>query len=194
MNRVASVRLVTLAAAFLPATASAHSGVGSHGSPFLSGLAHPLLGADHLLAMVAVGLLAAMSGGRAFWAYPAAFLGAMALGGLIGFGGIGLPVIEPTILASVVVLGAAVAFAVRPPLALACGVIAAFGLAHGYAHGLEGPVQGGLTYAAGFVIATSGLHLLGLGAGLAAGGPRRLAFARALGGLTGLAGVALILG
>ena len=62
----------------------------------------------------------------------------MVVGGLLGFGGAALPVIEPTILASVIVLGLAIAFALRPPLALACAVIALFGVAHGYAHGLEG--------------------------------------------------------
>jgi hypothetical protein len=66
-------------------------------------------------------LFAAMTGGRARWAYPASFVGAMVMGGMLGFGGAALPVVEPTILASIVVLGAAIAFALRPPLPLACG-------------------------------------------------------------------------
>ena len=102
--------------------------------------------------------------------------------------------IEPTILASVVVLGAAIAFALRPPLLLACGVIALFGMAHGYAHGLEAPGLGGLPYAAGFVVATSILHGAGLALGFGVGSLGRPALARGMGALACLGGVALILG
>lgn len=187
---IAGLPIASLAA---PGAALAHTGLGAHGSPFVSGLLHPILGTDHLLAMIAVGLLAGMTGGRARLAYPASFLAAMILGGALGYGGAMLPVVEPAILASVVILGAAAAFALRPPLALACGLIALFGLAHGYAHGLEGPALGGLTYGVGFVIATTGLHLVGLAAGSVAGA-RRPVLARALGGLTAAAGLALALG
>jgi urease accessory protein len=189
MNRRALAVLLSL----LPTAGLAHTGIGAHGGAFASGLLHPLLGPDHLLTMVAVGLFAAMTGGRARWAYPVSFVAAMVIGGLLGFEGAALPVIEPTILASVVVLGAAIAFALRPPLPLACAVIAILGLAHGCAHGLEGPELGGLTYAAGFLLATSALHLLGLGLGYLAGSPGRPAFARALGGAACATGVALFL-
>ena len=163
-------RIASAVAMLLPTAAFAHTGIGPHThSAFGSGFVHPFLGADHLLAMLAVGLFAAMTGGRARWAYPASFVAAMILGGFLGFEGAALPVIEPTILASVVVLGAAIAFALRPPLALACGVIALFGMAHGYAHGLEAPGLGGLAYAAGFVAATAALHGVGLALGSAAG-------------------------
>lgn len=185
--------------ALLPVAAMAHSGVGAEvgagvgagAMPLHAGLMHPLLGADHLLTMVAVGVFAAMTGGRAVWAYPASFVGAMLLGGFLGFQGMALPVIEPAILASVLVLGAAIALALRPPFGLACATIGLFGVAHGYAHGLEGPALGGLPYAAGFVISTAGLHALGLGLGFLAGAFGRPAFARGLGGLTAAAGLFL---
>lgn len=183
--------LLTLAA-LLPTAALAHTGAGAHGSPFVSGLAHPVFGADHLLAMVAVGLFAAMSGGAARLAYPASFLGAMILGGALGYGGAALPAVEPAILASVIILGAVIALAARPPLALACGVIALFGVAHGYAHGLEGPALGGALYGAGFALSTAALHLAGLLIGSAAGAASRPAIARGLGGLTCLAGAFLV--
>ena len=183
--------LPLLAFLLAPAAAMAHTGIGAHGAPFQSGFLHPFLGADHMLAMVAVGLFAAMSGGRATWAYPASFIGAMVLGGFLGFEGAELPVIEPTILASIVVLGAAIACALRPPLLLACGVIGLFGMAHGYAHGLEGPELGGAPYAAGFVIATAILHGIGLALGFAGATLGRPALARTLGALTAAAGVAL---
>lgn len=180
--------------ALLPTAAAAHTGVGAHGAPLAAGLSHPFLGADHALAMLAVGLLAAMTGGRARWLYPASFVAAMIVGSLLGARGVALPVIEPAILASVIVAGAAIAFAVRPPIAPACAVIAGFGLAHGYAHGLEGPALGGLPYIAGFAIATATLHALGLGLGLTALSLRRPAVARTLGGLTLLAGLVLAAG
>ncbi len=190
------MRLTPLLAAALliPGAAFAHTGIGAHGgSPFAAGFLHPLLGADHVLTMIAVGLFAAMTGGRARWAYPCAFVAAMVGGGLAGFEGADLPVIEPTILASVVVLGAAIAFAIRPPLPLACGVIALFGAAHGYAHGIEAAGLGGLPYALGFVLATSILHGVGLGLGFGAGSLGRPALARGLGALTCLGGVLLVL-
>ncbi len=71
--------LPLLAFLLAPAAAMAHTGAGAHGTPFESGLLHPILGADHLLTMVAVGIFAAVSGGRALWAYPASFVGASRL-------------------------------------------------------------------------------------------------------------------
>ena len=96
----------------------------------------------------------------------------MVLGGVLGAGGAVLPGVEPAILASVVVLGAAAAFAVRAPLGVACAVIAAFGMAHGTAHGLEAPALGGAGYGLGFLLSTAALHLAGLAVwgGAAAGG------------------------
>lgn len=47
---------------------------------FVDGLLHPLLGVDHLLVMLAIGLWAAMRGGRALWLLPMTFLTAMGAG------------------------------------------------------------------------------------------------------------------
>ncbi len=186
--------LLIATAPLFPGAAFAHAGIGAHGgSPFAAGLLHPFLGADHLLAMVAVGLFAAMIGGRALWAHPGGFVAAMILGGFLGFEGARLPIIEPTILASVVVLGAAIAFAIRPPLLVACGVIALFGVAHGYAHGLEAPEFGGWTYAAGFVLATAILHGIGLALGFLGGSLGRPTLARGIGALACVGGFAMML-
>lgn len=168
-----------------PTLALAHTGAGDHGA-FASGLAHPLFGADHLLAMLAVGLWAALSGGRALWAYPAAFMVAMLAGGVLGAGGVALPVIEPAILASVVLAGAAAALALNVSLSVALAGLVLFGAAHGYAHGFEGPGGGG--YAAGVLLATAALHALGIA--LARLG---MTTARLIGGGVALAGVALAL-
>src|SRR3712207_6167210 len=73
-------RSAFLALALLLATpAFAHPGAGPHGG-FAHGFAHPILGFDHVLAMVSVGLWAGLVGGRAVWAWPAAFVAVMAAG------------------------------------------------------------------------------------------------------------------
>lgn len=180
------MKRVLLPLLLVPGTAFAHTGhAGDH--PFLSGLTHPAFGTDHLLAMVAVGLWAAVIGGRAMWALPVAFVSAMLLGGLLGSVGAPLPGVEPMILASVVALGVLTALALRPGLAAAMGFVALFGLFHGHAHGAEGPATGLASYAVGFVLATMGLHLAGVAIGRLAQG----ALPRVIGGLTAVAGVAL---
>jgi len=181
MTRLALI----LVAIMTPGLALAHAGHGEQ-SHFFSGLSHPLLGPDHLLAMVAVGLWAAVAGGRALWAMPLAFMAGMLGGGVLGFGGAALPVVEPAILASVIVIGALSALALRVPLGAALPGLVLFGLAHGFAHGLEGP--GGAAYAAGFLIATGGLHLAGIGAARLG-----LRLARGVGAAVALGGVALAL-
>jgi len=180
-------KLPLLTALMLPTAALAHTGQGA--GSLAAGMMHPIGGLDHVLAMVAVGLWAAQAGGRAVWAAPLAFVGAMLAGGAMGMAGIGFPAVEPMILASIVVLGAVVALAARVPLIPALAVIALFGLAHGHAHGAEGPATGMAAYGLGFALATAALH----GAGLALGfGLSRLAFAVRMLGL-GAAGAGLVL-
>lgn len=162
-----------------------------------SGLLHPLTGADHLLAMVAVGLWAAMAGGRALWALPAAFVSAMLTGYLLALSGIALPMVEPMILASVIALGAVIAFAARLPLGASVAMVAAFGLAHGAAHGAEVGGSGQFVFGVGFTLATALLH--GAGVGIADGlarrttPARRMAVLRGLGTATAVAGLAMAL-
>ncbi|MES2818542.1 MAG: HupE/UreJ family protein [Pseudomonadota bacterium] len=148
--------LLTLALLF-PALAWAHPG--HEASGLLAGIAHPLLGLDHLLAMLAVGLWAAQQQGRARLAMPLTFLACLLLGGLLGFAGLNLPGLESGIAASVLALGLLVALAARPPLGLALPLTALFALAHGLAHGLELPaLTSPAGYALGFMAATAGLH------------------------------------
>jgi urease accessory protein len=137
-------------------------------------------------------LLAAVMSGRALWALPLGFVGAMAAGGAMGNAGVALPDVEPVILASVIVLGAALALAWRPPLAVAVAAVAVFGFAHGAAHGLEGPQAGVLAYGLGFVLATAGLHLVGIAAGMGLERLGRAAGPRMLGGAATVAGVVLL--
>ena len=183
-----------LAAALLLAASPAlgHTGQGGHVHGLLDGLAHPVSGWDHLLAMVAVGLWAGVAGGRALWAWPAAFVGGMLLGGAAGMAGIALPGVEHLILGSVLLLGLATAFAVKPPVALGAGLIVLLGLTHGNAHGLEAPADAsGLTYALGFALATAALHAAGVGLALGTRQLRGQWLARGLGLGVALGGVAL---
>jgi urease accessory protein len=180
--------LALLAAALLlPAPAFAHVGDGLHHG-LMAGFLHPFSGADHLLAMVMVGLWAGLSGGAARLALPGAFLGAMALGGLLGFAGVALPGVEAGILASVIVLGALSALAVRLPLALGMALVAGFGLLHGAAHGVE---LGGVALL-GAVGGTAVLHGAGLALGNTAAPWGRRA-AQLAGGATAMAGLVLAL-
>lgn len=159
---------VALLLAALAGPALAHTGAGST-SGFAAGLHHPMGGLDHLLAMVAVGVLAAQLGGRALWAVPAAFVGMMLVGGLAAMAGIGLPLVELGIAGSVVILGAVIALGRRLPLAGAVALAGVLAVFHGHAHGLEMPAAAsGLAYAAGFALATATLHVAGLGLGLGA--------------------------
>lgn len=190
--------LAFLAAAMLfPGLAHAHTGVGdAHG--LMHGFEHPIGGLDHVLAMVAVGLFAAVLGGRALWAVPAAFVLTMAVGGLVGMSGFELPFVEIGIALSVVVLGLAVAFRVHLPTLAAMALVGFFAIFHGYAHGAEAPADAsGLGYALGFMLATALLHGAGvaLGLGLGRAGERSGGLVlRAGGGAITLAGVAILAG
>jgi len=146
-------------------TAFAHAQQGQ-AAGFLTGLGHPLSGLDHVLAMVAVGLWGAQLGSPAIWLLPVAFPLVMAMGGMLGLIGMPLPGIEYGIAASAILLGAAVMFEVRPPLAVAAILVGFFAVFHGHAHGTElPPGQSALLYSLGFVIATGCLHATGIGIG-----------------------------
>jgi urease accessory protein len=133
-------------------------------SSFLAGVAHPLSGLDHIAVMIAVGLWAALKGGRALWVWPAAFVGLMLLGGALGMAHVALPFVEPGILASVVALGLLVALAVDLPVITGAAIVGVFALFHGHAHGSEAASTiSGTEYMAGFALATATLHLVGIG-------------------------------
>jgi urease accessory protein len=168
------MRFLTLVALLVVGASPAFAHVGPHAGfgaaeSFAAGIAHPLSGLDHVTVMVAVGLWAALKGGKALWAWPAAFVGVMLIGGALGMAHVGLPFVEPVILASVVALGLMVALAVELPVGVGAAVIGAFALFHGHAHGVEVAEDiGGLEYMAGFAIATAALHATGIGFALVA--------------------------
>ena len=162
--------LFFIAASALSTSASAHTGAEFHiHNSFLSGLAHPLLGPDHLAAMVAVGLwsaLAARSAGRDLLWGPVGFAAMLLAGAVLGLQGMALPAVEPMIAASLLVTGLLVVSRLRVPGLLAALGVGVFAVFHGVAHGVElaGSDSAWQTLA-GMLAATVLLH----GAGLAAG-------------------------
>ncbi|MCA0871695.1 HupE/UreJ family protein [Seohaeicola saemankumensis] len=174
--------------------ALAHTGEG-YGGGFVAGFSHPILGWDHVAAMVAVGLWGAFLGAPAIWILPVVFPLVMALGAVAGILGIPIPGIETGIALSAVVLGLMIVFAVKPPIWVAAVIVGAFAIFHGYAHGTELPATvNAFAYAVGFVISTGLLHLLGIAFGLLVKWPAGRVAVRGVGGLISLAGVAFITG
>jgi urease accessory protein len=190
-------KLLAAALVLAAGPALAHTGAGLHDS-IGAGVLHPILGTDHLLAMVAVGILAAAQGGRALWALPAAFVAGMAGGLGLGLGGLALPMLESVILASVIVLGAALALAARPPLLAGIVMAALFGVFHGTAHGSELGTAAALPFALGVLGATAFLHAAGVALGglvlRLAGRPDAGLPLRFLGAGVGFGGVMLAFG
>jgi urease accessory protein len=155
-----------LTALLLPAVAFAHAEEGVAGG-FVAGLLHPVLGFDHLVAMVAVGLWGAQLGSPAIWLLPITFPIVMAIGALLGVAGVPLPGVEVGIAGSALVLGTMVAFNVRPALWVAATIVGIFAIFHGHAHGTEVPnAVNPLAYGVGFVVSTGCLHLTGILIGL----------------------------
>jgi urease accessory protein len=168
--------------------AFAHLNPVEHGS-LSAGLSHPFSGADHILAMIGVGLWAAILGGRAIWAVPAAFLIAIMAGFAAALAGAPLPFVEPVIAASVVVLGLLALVALRVPTYVGMAMVGFFALFHGYAHGGELGEAGALPFMAGFVLATAILHGIGVTIGVVAARFGGAFVTRLAGGLTALGGL-----
>ncbi|MDO8264286.1 MAG: HupE/UreJ family protein [Gallionella sp.] len=175
----------------LPISALAHTGTGQS-TGFSTGFMHPAGGADHLLAMLAVGLWAAQTGGRAAWAVPGTFVSMMLAGGVLGMSGVHVPYMEAGIVVSVLVLGVLIAGAFKLPLAISGLLVGIFAVFHGHAHGAEMPIAvGAVSYSAGFALATALLHAAGI---LAGTGLRKLnieKITRFAGGAIALSGIYL---
>jgi urease accessory protein len=184
---------VATALLLLSTPAFAHTSETAGG--FLAGLAHPVFGPDHVVAMVAVGLWGAFLGAPAIWLLPIVFPLVMALGGVLGIVGVPLPAVETGVASSAIVLGLMVALAARPPLWVAAVLVGAFAIFHGYAHGKELPDgANAVAFSAGFVIATGLLHLTGIAFGLLARWPAGRLAVRGAGGVIALVGVAYLSG
>jgi urease accessory protein len=164
LHRITNMlRLLLAGILFVLSASSANAAVSS----FLIGFMHPVLGFDHLLAMLAVGLLSVQIGGRAIWTVPAAFVLFLAAGGLMGMTGIALPEVEAVIALSVLLLGLAIAAETRMPIVIAMVFVGFFAVFHGHAHGAEVPSMAEpWKYVFGFVAASAALHLTGVATGI----------------------------
>lgn len=180
----------TAATVLVAVPALAHPGHGALG--LADGLAHPVTGPDHLLAMVAVGVVAATDLRHRIWAAPAAFVGGMVVGGVAGLAGVPFPGAEQVVVGSVILLGLVVAGALHGRSRWLLPVLVAVGVAHGHAHGAEAPAAAHpALYLVGFLAATVALHGVGAGVGTTVRG-RDLVRA-GLGGATVVAGTLLLL-
>jgi urease accessory protein len=188
--RLSSLLLLAWLAA--PASLLAHQR-GGEAKGLLSGLSHPVSGADHIVAMIAVGLWGAQLGPPAVWLLPVTFPMVMAFGGTLGLLGVKIPGIEIGIALSAIGLGAAVLFEARPKLGVAAVLVGFFAIFHGHAHGTELPAgANGILYSIGFVIATGLLHATGIGIGLIHRWPAGKAALRVAGAGIALAGLAFL--
>ena len=175
----------------LVSPALAHTGVGQTDS-FASGIAHPLHGADHILAMLAVGLWGVLAGGRAIWVWPMAFVATMLAGFTVATLGLQMPFVEPAIWSSIIILGLLVALAVKAPVWLGAAMTGLFAFFHGHVHGTEAVSGNLIPYTVGFALATAGLLAAGIWLGFFAERSIGKLAVHAMGGLTVLVGIALI--
>ena len=166
MNRARALfALASVLLVMAPTAALAHR-TEDVGGGLVSGFLHPILGPDHLVAMVAVGLWGAQLGRPLLIVLPLTFPLVMAFGGLLGVLKFPLPGVELGISVSALVLGLVVAFAFRAPVWLAVTLVGVFAIFHGYAHGEELPrADSAIAYGIGFVVSTGLLHLAGIGIG-----------------------------
>ncbi|WP_029044741.1 HupE/UreJ family protein [Cupriavidus sp. amp6] len=175
MNRSACLRLAlgtTLTAAATAALAHPGHDAATVGASLWAGLAHPFTGADHLLAMAAVGVWSALVARSAAdtLRLPLVFVALMLAGAALGLAGMALPAVEPMIAVSLLVVGLMLALRAQLPAWAGALLVGGFAVFHGYAHGAELPAAAEampavLAYVGGFAVATMALHLLGIGAG-----------------------------
>lgn len=193
-HRLAFAGLLLASMSTVPAAALAHSEAGFNGG-LASGFWHPILGWDHVVAMVAVGLWGAFLGMPAIWFLPVVFPLVMSFGAVLGVAGLPLPAVEAGIAVSAIVLGALITAAARLPMWAAGAIVAAFAIFHGYAHGTELPIAANpFGYAAGFVVATGLLHLVGIAFGMLVRWPAGKYAIRAGGALISAVGLAFLFG
>lgn len=185
---------VSVAALALSSPALAHSGAHSDGG-FLAGLTHPLFGLDHLLAMVAVGLWAAVSEPRRWWVAPAGFLFGMLASMGLALSGFAVLASESLILLSVILFGSLALFAAKlPPIAAFAGA-AVLASAHGAAHGAEIPVSGtAVVFACGVMLTTALLMTAGTTVGLTTRHLQVGRIGRVLGGVLAATGLVMVVG
>jgi len=159
-------RIVLLIISFL-FSSSAYAHLADAQIGFMSGLTHPVLGVDHLLAMLAVGIVSVQLGEKYVFVVPSVFVVLMIIGAFVGVAGISVPFVEIGISLSVLLLGLVIII-VRSDRFwyVVMFFVGYFGFLHGYAHGAEIPEAiDPIFFGGGFFASTVTIHLLGVGIG-----------------------------
>jgi len=157
------MKIISIIFLFLFFASSAYAHESGAVGGFITGLLHPVLGFDHLLAMVSVGIISGQLNGKAIWAVPLSFVLMMLLGGLIGIQEVVLPLVEIAIGLSVLCLGVAIAAYKKFPFLLMMVFVGFFAIFHGHAHGTEMPyISDAVFYSLGFIVGTTLIHIVGL--------------------------------
>ncbi|MEI8155148.1 MAG: HupE/UreJ family protein [Hyphomicrobiales bacterium] len=133
-----AVGAAVLLVALMAAPAEAHHAMGGRTpSTFLegllSGLAHPVIGLDHLAFIVAMGVVVGVAGLNL--AFPALFIVASAIGVALHVRGMSLPAAEVLVALSVLIAGSLIALARSIQASVWAALFAVAGLVHGYAFG-----------------------------------------------------------
>ncbi len=191
--KIKSISLLAFLLSLSSLPAHAHTGIGAVDG-IVDGLLHPLIGLDHLLVMLAIGLWSAMRGGRALWLLPATFLIAMGASAVLHFAGLSMTTAESWVAFSVLASGVLVWRNTTMSSALAVALVAVFAVGHGYVHAAElANGADALGYSAGFLMTTT--MLLGLGVAVGILGVARLKMiSKGFGLLCAVVGVSLLVG
>ena len=163
-----TTKLLTTLALLATSTATlAHTGHGTHAeASLMSGLLHPLLGLDHLLAMAAIGFWSMRQSKVMQRGTPLFMIGGMFLGAGLAFAGLSIPGVETGIALSVMLAGVLIATLAKLPTAVGGTLVAAFMVFHGFAHAVEMPMGAHFAaYMAGFGLATAAIAFAGRGLG-----------------------------
>ncbi len=193
-SRRISATMAVATGALLATAAPAAAHTSHEVNSLTDGFGHPLHGPDHLVAIVAVGILAALAPNvRRAVALPVAFVVGMVLGGVLGLASGAVGGVELAIASSVIVLGLLVGTRGASLQRWLPAAMLAVGALHGQAHGSEAPgAADPIGYVVGFAGATVLLHAAGMLVGL---GVRRAAIARiGVGAAMAAGGLYLVLG
>lgn len=129
---------------------------------FMTALKHPFTGIDHLLAALAIGLIAYSWGKKVGLQSIGTFVVAMLGGIMAGRSGLTLPLMEQGLAVSVIACGCVLAGAKHLPKFAMLGLAGLVGIWHGCAHGMEMPATvSAPLFTLGLCLASAGIGLLG---------------------------------
>ena len=163
-NKLFKLSGLTLLAVIAP-LAEAHTVHDASG--FMAGLVHPLLGIDHLLAILAAGIWAGRMGKQTTWRVPLAYMLAMSVAMVALVGISSVPYVETGIALSLLLFGLLAAASTRLSTLAGLMIISVFAAIHGAAHSVEmASTLSPLAYLSGIVLATALLQAVAITVGV----------------------------